>query len=182
MALSSLRNLIFRSSREVNQHHPDRNALGSSMLATSAVASAGPTPGMVSSRLPVSFDRCQAIMRRSKAMIRASMPAIEPQERRPFRHAGQQYAGRFEQIHPERGVSALRDWPDQSTSPGVAPARQSDVGADTSRTLEPCRIIKRCLEAKRSDRANVLIPIEAAGHSGMMSPTIPKIIPPSVPR
>src|SRR5215471_4502349 len=48
---------------------PDRNALGSAMLATRAVANAGPTPGIASSRLLVSFDRCQAMMRRSKANI-----------------------------------------------------------------------------------------------------------------
>src|SRR5262249_48813567 len=49
------------------QSRPDRNALGSAMLATRAVANAGPTPGIASSRLLVSFDRCQAMMRPSKA-------------------------------------------------------------------------------------------------------------------
>src|SRR5262245_50421604 len=44
---------------------PDRNALGSGMLATSAVASAGPTPGSSSSRRLVSLERCQALIRRS---------------------------------------------------------------------------------------------------------------------
>ena len=39
------------------------------MLATSAVANAGPMPGIASSRLLVSFDRCQAMMRRSNANI-----------------------------------------------------------------------------------------------------------------
>jgi hypothetical protein len=29
-------------------------------------------------------------------------------KRRPFSHAGQQYTGRFEQIHAEHGVTALR--------------------------------------------------------------------------
>src|SRR5215470_17736410 len=54
---------------QAEKSRPDRNALGSPMLATSAVASAGPTPGMASSRLLVSFDRCHARMRRSKARI-----------------------------------------------------------------------------------------------------------------
>src|SRR5712671_6236899 len=54
---------------QAEKSRPDRNALGSPMLATRAVANAGPTPGMASSRLLVSFDRCQAMMRRSKARI-----------------------------------------------------------------------------------------------------------------
>src|SRR5580700_2887005 len=33
-------------------------------------------------------------------------PSLQP---RPFRHAGQQHAGRFEQIHAQHGVTALRD-------------------------------------------------------------------------
>jgi hypothetical protein len=41
------------------------------MLATNAVANAGPTPGIASSRLLVAFDRCQAMMRRSRAQPRA---------------------------------------------------------------------------------------------------------------
>src|SRR5262245_40777174 len=36
---------------------------------TSAVASAGPTPGIASSRLLVAFDRCQAMMRLSNSRI-----------------------------------------------------------------------------------------------------------------
>src|SRR5512132_780815 len=48
---------------------PDRKALGSATLATRAVASAGPTPGMSSSRLLVSLDRCQAMIRRSNSSI-----------------------------------------------------------------------------------------------------------------
>jgi hypothetical protein len=39
------------------------------MLATSAVASAGPTPGIASSRLLVALDRCQAMMRLSNYRI-----------------------------------------------------------------------------------------------------------------
>src|SRR5215467_15840363 len=54
---------------QAEKSRPDRNALGSPMLATRAVANAGPTPGMASSRLLVSFDRCHAMMWRSKARI-----------------------------------------------------------------------------------------------------------------
>jgi hypothetical protein len=39
---------------------PDRKAFGSAILATSAVASAGPTPGISSSRLLISLDRSLA--------------------------------------------------------------------------------------------------------------------------
>src|SRR6516164_5254314 len=48
------------SPTQAEKSRPDRKALGSAMLATSAVASAGPTPGIASSRLLVAFDRCQA--------------------------------------------------------------------------------------------------------------------------
>src|SRR5262249_18706839 len=41
---------------QAEKSRPDRNALGSPMLATSAVASAGPTPGMASSRLAERID------------------------------------------------------------------------------------------------------------------------------
>src|SRR5271154_2808446 len=54
---------------QAEKSRPDRNAFGSAMLATRAVASAGPTPGISSSRLLVSFDRCQAMIRRSNASI-----------------------------------------------------------------------------------------------------------------
>src|SRR6476660_9064739 len=43
---------------QAEKSRPDRKALGLAMLATSAVASAGPTPGISSSRLLVSLDRC----------------------------------------------------------------------------------------------------------------------------
>src|SRR5215813_2874741 len=60
---------------QAEKSRPDRNALGSPMLATSAVASAGPTPGMASSRLLVSFDRCHAMMRaRFSINIARSLP------------------------------------------------------------------------------------------------------------
>src|SRR5437867_6215902 len=48
---------------------PDRKAFGLATLATRAVASAGPMPGMASSRLLVSLDRCQAMIRRSNSRI-----------------------------------------------------------------------------------------------------------------
>src|SRR5262249_22984494 len=46
---------------QAEKSRPDRKALGSATLATRAVASAGPTPGISSSRLLASLDRCQAI-------------------------------------------------------------------------------------------------------------------------
>src|SRR5271155_6114575 len=36
----------------------------------------------------------------------------------------------------------------------MASGRQSDIGADTSRSLEACRIVDRRLEAERGDRAD----------------------------
>lgn len=54
---------------QAEKSRPDRKALGSAMLATSAVASTGPTPGIASSPLLVVFDRCQAMMRRSDSRI-----------------------------------------------------------------------------------------------------------------
>src|SRR5215470_7654918 len=48
---------------------PDRKALGSPTLATRAVANARPTPGISSSRLLASWDRCQAMIRRSNSRI-----------------------------------------------------------------------------------------------------------------
>src|SRR6188472_1020297 len=41
---------------------PDLKAFGSATLATNAVDSAGPTPGMSSSFILVSLDRCQAVI------------------------------------------------------------------------------------------------------------------------
>jgi hypothetical protein len=64
---------VLASTRVLLRHKPkslpDRKALGSAMLATRAVASAGPTPGIASSRLLVSLDRCQAMMPRSNSRI-----------------------------------------------------------------------------------------------------------------
>ena len=48
---------------------PERKAFGSAMLATRAVASTGPTPGIASSRLLASLDRCQAMIIRSNSRI-----------------------------------------------------------------------------------------------------------------
>src|SRR5262245_43537637 len=54
---------------QAEKSRPDRNAFGSAILATSAVAKAGPTPGISSSRLLVSCDRCQIMIWRSKSRI-----------------------------------------------------------------------------------------------------------------
>src|SRR5258708_1903554 len=54
---------------QAEKFRPDRKAFGSATLATRAVASAGPTPGISSSRLLVSLDRCQAMIWRSKFRI-----------------------------------------------------------------------------------------------------------------
>src|SRR6188508_1563477 len=48
---------------------PDLKAFGSATLATNAVASAGPTPGMSSSLMLISLDRCQAVISRSNSKI-----------------------------------------------------------------------------------------------------------------
>src|SRR5579863_10560420 len=48
---------------------PDRKAFGSATLATRAVANAGPTPGISSSRRLAWLDRCQAMIRRSNCNI-----------------------------------------------------------------------------------------------------------------
>ena len=48
---------------------PDRKTFGSATLATKAVASIGPTPGIPSSRLLASLDRCQAMIVRSNSRI-----------------------------------------------------------------------------------------------------------------
>ena len=57
------------SPTQAEKSRPDRKVLASATLATSAVASAGPTPGIASSRLLVAFDRCQAIMPLSNSRI-----------------------------------------------------------------------------------------------------------------
>jgi len=54
------------SPTQPEKSRPDRKTLGSVTLATSAVASAGPTPGVASSRLQVSFERCNVFSHRSR--------------------------------------------------------------------------------------------------------------------
>jgi hypothetical protein len=54
---------------QAEKYRPDRKAFGSATLATRAVASAGPTPDISSSRLLVSLDRCQAMIWRSNSRI-----------------------------------------------------------------------------------------------------------------
>jgi hypothetical protein len=48
---------------------PERKVVGSPTLATRAVASNGPTPGMQFRRLLVGLERCQAMTIRSKTRI-----------------------------------------------------------------------------------------------------------------
>src|SRR5712691_7026895 len=54
---------------QAEKFRPDRKAFGSAMLATRAVASTGPMPGIASSRLLVALDRCQAMIIRSNSRI-----------------------------------------------------------------------------------------------------------------
>src|SRR6266567_5610145 len=54
---------------QAEKSRPERKALASPTLATRAVANAGPTPGISSSRLLVSLDRCQAMISRSNSRI-----------------------------------------------------------------------------------------------------------------
>src|SRR4029078_9181880 len=71
LSLPPLECCLGTSPIQAEKSRPDRKAFGSAMLATRAVASAGPTPGMSSSRLLASLDRCQATIRRSNSSIRA---------------------------------------------------------------------------------------------------------------
>src|SRR6476620_9240618 len=48
---------------------PDRKDFGSATVATTAVASTGPTPGASSSLMLISLDRCQALISRSNSSI-----------------------------------------------------------------------------------------------------------------
>src|SRR5262249_34403979 len=67
-------------------------------------------------------------------------------QRRPFRHAGHQYASRFEQVHTEHGVTALRDSARPvDLSVGMPPGRPSDLSNHTSRSLKPSWIINGLL-------------------------------------
>jgi hypothetical protein len=70
LVLASAR-VLFRQEPQPrpDKSRPDRKALASATLATSAVASVGPTPGIASNLLLVALDRCQAMMRRSNSSI-----------------------------------------------------------------------------------------------------------------
>src|SRR5215813_9261603 len=61
LSLPPLEFCLGTSPTQAEKSRPDRKALGSARLATSAVANAGQTPGIASSRLLVAFDRCQAM-------------------------------------------------------------------------------------------------------------------------
>src|ERR1700741_3763119 len=67
LSLPPLEFCLGTSPIQAEKSRPDRNALGLATLATKAVANAGPTPGISSSRLLVSFDRCQALIIRSNS-------------------------------------------------------------------------------------------------------------------
>jgi hypothetical protein len=54
---------------QAEKPRPDRKAFGSATLATRAVASIGPTPGIAASRLLASCDRCHAMIIRSNSRI-----------------------------------------------------------------------------------------------------------------
>src|SRR5450830_1494019 len=54
---------------EAEKLRPDRKTFGSATVATRAVASTGPTPGQSSSRMLISFDRCQVLIIRSNSRI-----------------------------------------------------------------------------------------------------------------
>jgi len=69
LSLPPLERCFGTSPIQAEKFRPERKAFGSATLATRAVASAGPTPGMASSRLLVSLDRCQARIRRSNSRI-----------------------------------------------------------------------------------------------------------------
>jgi hypothetical protein len=62
LSLPPLEFCLGTSPIQAEKSRPDRKAIGSATLATSAVAKAGPTPGMSSSRRLVSLDRCQALI------------------------------------------------------------------------------------------------------------------------
>jgi len=97
-------------------------------------------------------------------------------QRRPFRHAGQQHAGRFEQIHAQHGVTALRDSAGPIHLPGgMASGGQSDIGTDTSRSLEARRIVDRCLECEShcNDRIDAILHVSGrAGYDHRYAGTI----------
>src|SRR2546426_7899555 len=109
---------------QAEKFRPDRKAFGSGTLATRAVASAGPTPGIASSRLLVSLDRCQTVIIRSNSKICAL--SIRSWAPRAARHA------RAISRHPF--VTRVGDDPEQFLDT-IAPDRSDDpvlgkMGAD----------------------------------------------------
>src|SRR4051794_1289612 len=62
---------------------PDRKAFGSATVATTAVASTGPTPGASSSLILISLDRCQAVTSRSNSNnhLATSIDAVDLKDR-----------------------------------------------------------------------------------------------------
>jgi hypothetical protein len=69
LVLAPLECCLGTSPTQAAKCRADRNALGLATPATKAVARAGPTPGISSSRRLVSLDRCQAMIRRSNSRI-----------------------------------------------------------------------------------------------------------------
>ena len=67
--LASLECCFGTSPIQAEKLRPDRQAFGSATVATTAVASTGPTPGASSSLMLVSLDRCQALISRSNSSI-----------------------------------------------------------------------------------------------------------------
>src|SRR5436189_6349446 len=55
---------------------PDRKTFGSPTVATTAVASTGPTPGASSILILISLDRCQAMISRSNSSICSLNPQL----------------------------------------------------------------------------------------------------------
>src|SRR5262249_52154846 len=95
----SLPPLEFRfgtSPTQAEKSRPDRKALASATLATSAVASAGPTPGIASNLLLVALDRCQALMRRSNSSIWVFSAATGCRERQDTRGPPRGAGGRLD--------------------------------------------------------------------------------------
>src|SRR5262252_7664904 len=56
LSLPPLERCLGTSPTQAEKSRPDRKALGSATQATNAVASAGPTPGIASSRLLAAFE------------------------------------------------------------------------------------------------------------------------------
>src|SRR3954467_9976638 len=61
---------------------PDRKTFGSATVATTAVASTGPTPGASSSLILISLDRCQAVISRSNSYLLLDATQLSPECRK----------------------------------------------------------------------------------------------------